>query len=124
MTGNDPEVAQAVAFLRTLANPARLRIVLHLLDGEQPVGQIETALGLKQPNLSQHLGELRDAGMVVARRDSRSMVYRLAEGRAEALAQAVRQGLGGAPAPATPAARWRPAYPIAAARFATVEPGP
>lgn len=31
------DIAEAVPLLRTLANPARLRIALHLLDGERSV---------------------------------------------------------------------------------------
>jgi len=69
-----------VARLRVLANPARLRIVLRPLEGEQSVGQLETELDLKQPHLSQYLGELRDAGLVVTRRESRTIFYRLADG--------------------------------------------
>jgi hypothetical protein len=38
--------------LRVLADPARLRIALRLLDGEQAVKQLGTELALRQPNLS------------------------------------------------------------------------
>ncbi len=64
----DVDITEAATLLRVLANPARLRIALHLLGGERSVGQIEEELQLKQPNLSQHLGELRDSGLLLARR--------------------------------------------------------
>jgi DNA-binding transcriptional ArsR family regulator len=43
-------------------------------------------LGIPQPTTSHHLGVLRDAGLVVARRDGRATVYALTDG---ALSQAV-----------------------------------
>ena len=89
------DIAEAVPLLRTLANPARLRIALHLLDGERSVGQIEGELGLKQPNLSQYLGELRDAGLLVTRRESRQVFYQVAPGKARHLLASLQHGLGG-----------------------------
>ena len=58
------DVPATVATLRALANPSRLRIALHLLDGEKAVSEIADELGLKQPNLSQYLAELREAGLL------------------------------------------------------------
>lgn len=117
----DPiDVEAAVALLRVLANPARLRIVLRLLDGECAVADLETELGVRQPNLSQHLAELRAAGLVATRRESRAVFYRMAgEGQRHLVAALVR-GLRGegevrpAPSPKRPRA-WQ------AAVFATVE---
>ncbi|MDJ0391128.1 metalloregulator ArsR/SmtB family transcription factor [Roseomonas sp. E05] len=113
-------IAEAAALLRVLANPARLRIALHLLGGERSVGQLEEELELKQPNLSQHLGELRDAGLLVARRESRAVFYQVAPGRPRHLLASLLHGLGGAaPAPVPPAPR-PPRHPVAAASFAVV----
>ncbi|MBN8903085.1 MAG: winged helix-turn-helix transcriptional regulator, partial [Rhodospirillales bacterium] len=77
MSADPADLARAVAVLRTLANPTRLRIVMHLLQGEAAVSQIEQALGLRQPNLSQQLAELRDAGVVTSRREAKSVIYAL-----------------------------------------------
>ena len=114
------DIAAGVALLRVLANPARLRIALHLLDGERPVGQIEAVLGLRQPNLSQHLGALREAGLLVSRREARAVFYQVAPGRARQLLASLRQGLGGAAPAALPPA---PRRAGAAASFAVVQPG-
>ena len=92
------DVATAVPLLRALSNAARLRIVLRLLDGECAVAELEADLGLRQPNLSQHLAALRDAGLVVTRRESRSVFYRVADGT-QRLAAALASGLGGAALP-------------------------
>lgn len=122
----DPVViADVAAQLRVLAHPARLRIALHLLEGECAVGQIEAALAIRQPNLSQYLGELREAGLLLARRESRAIFYRVAHGGPERLLASLRQGLGqGAPvlppsAPlSTPHRRLMPAASFAVVRGA------
>ena len=119
--GDPIDAAAASERLRALANPARLRIVLHLLDGERAVGDLELTLGLRQPGLSQQLGELRDAGFVVARREAKSVYYRLADDNQRRLVQALVYGFGGA-APLTaerPRARRRHAAMFGAS-FATV----
>jgi DNA-binding transcriptional ArsR family regulator len=93
----DPiDVVKAAQMLRSLANAVRLRIVLHLLGGEQSVGDIEAALDLRQPNLSQQLAALRDAGLVVARRDSRAMIYSIAGDDQRRLIAALLAGFGAA----------------------------
>lgn len=95
MTTPDPiDVDAAVPRLRTLANPARLRIALRLLAGEVSVAAIETSLGLRQPNLSQHLGDLREAGIVTARRESRTVFYSLADPGAQRLVASIATGFG------------------------------
>lgn len=111
-------VESAAVQLRALANPARLGILLTLLAGEQSVGALELSLGLRQPNLSQHLGELREVGLVVARREARAVIYGLADNAARRLAAALVQGFGGtlaAPPPVTAVDR-----PGQSAPFATV----
>ena len=65
--------------LKTLANPNRLLIVRMLFDGEQSVGSIETALGIRQPTLSNELGALRRRNLVQTRRDSRMIYYSLSK---------------------------------------------
>jgi DNA-binding transcriptional ArsR family regulator len=91
------DVVKAAQVLRSLANAVRLRIVLYLLNGEQAVGDLETALEIRQPNLSQQLAELRDAGLVTARRDSRAMIYSIADEEQKRLIAALLVGFGGEP---------------------------
>lgn len=74
--------AEAAAFLRSLAHPSRLMVVCALAEGERSVRALEEGLGLRQPALSQQLAALREAGLVTARKESRSVYYRLADGRA------------------------------------------
>jgi DNA-binding transcriptional ArsR family regulator len=114
------DIAEGVSLLRVLANPARLRIALHLLDGERSVGQIEGELEIKQPNLSQHLAELRDAGLLVSRRESRAVFYRVAPGRPQHLVSSLLHGLGGTAPASAPTVRRPHHRTAAAATFAVI----
>jgi ArsR family transcriptional regulator len=61
------EDAQASAALfRTLADPARVKIVNLLATSDEPVCacEFEPALRLSQPTVSHHLKKLTDAGLV------------------------------------------------------------
>lgn len=68
---------QAAALLRALANPDRLMLVCHLVEGEKTVGELGALAGLVQPSLSQQLGVLRDEGLVGTRRDGKHIHYRI-----------------------------------------------
>ena len=74
-------VTEASEFLKKLANPNRLMIVCALVDGERSVRDLEDTLGIRQPGLSQQLAELREAGFVSGRKESKSVFYRLADER-------------------------------------------
>jgi DNA-binding transcriptional ArsR family regulator len=50
--------------LAALAEPNRLRIVELLADAPRPVGEVATALGLRQPQATKHLQTLERAGLV------------------------------------------------------------
>ena len=85
----DPQ--QAAELLRAVAHPTRLQILCRLLDGELAVAGFEAELGLKQPSLSQQLGQLREAGLVATRREAKSVFYRLADPRVAILLDALRR---------------------------------
>jgi DNA-binding transcriptional ArsR family regulator len=72
---------EAADFLKKLAHPSRLMIVCALVEGERSVRDLEDTLGIRQPGLSQQIAELRDAGFITGRRESKNMVYRLTDGR-------------------------------------------
>lgn len=60
-----------------LAEPHR-RLILDLLrHGEQPAGELMKHLELSQPGVSKHLKVLREAGLVLARRDGKRRLYSL-----------------------------------------------
>mgnify|MGYP001219746781 CR=1 FL=1 len=61
--------------IKIFAQPQRLMILSLLLDGALAVGEIEIKTGIGQPTLSQQIGMLRRAGVISARRNSRSIYY-------------------------------------------------
>src|SRR5215468_7192050 len=73
---------EAARLLKLLANEKRLIILCFLATrGEMPVGALVEALGLSQSALSQHLARLRRDGLVLFRRESQTLYYRLADPR-------------------------------------------
>jgi DNA-binding transcriptional ArsR family regulator len=122
------EKAEAAgAFMKSLANPNRLMIACALLDGERSVGDLETDLGLRQPSLSQQLAELRESGVVEARREVKQVFYRISDQRVVALLATLHQIFCGEMSgltfavPPPPAALTRKKF-TEAAMFARVEP--
>lgn len=70
--------AQCCALLKAMAHEDRLLLLCQLTAGEQNVGELEASVGLHQPSLSQHLGVLREEGLVAARREGKYIYYSLA----------------------------------------------
>jgi ArsR family transcriptional regulator len=68
----------ASRFLKALSNPIRLRLLYLLGADEMTVSELESALGLRQPAISQQLARLRAEGLIAGRRDGKSVHYRLA----------------------------------------------
>lgn len=80
----DPNVlreaaGQAVSALKALANEDRLLLLCQLSQAEMCVGDLEEALGIRQPTLSQQLGVLRGEGIVKTRREGKHIRYSLAD---------------------------------------------
>ena len=71
-------VSSAARLFKALGDDTRLKIVAALSHGELCVCHVETMLGLSQPTASRHLGVLRNAGVVEARREGSWMYYRIA----------------------------------------------
>jgi ArsR family transcriptional regulator len=64
--------------LKVLADATRLAVVEQLLAGPKRVGELQAKIRVEQSLLSHHLGVLREAGLVVADRDGKSVRYRIA----------------------------------------------
>jgi ArsR family transcriptional regulator len=64
--------------LRVLADRTRLAVVELLIDGPRRFAELNAVLRLEQSLLSHHLQVLREAELVLAERDGREVVYRLA----------------------------------------------
>ncbi|MGU3668170.1 ArsR/SmtB family transcription factor [Methylobacterium sp. A49B] len=88
-SGTDEATAIRVAdLLKVAANPNRLRILYLLAEGERSVSEIEQQLGIRQPTLSQQLGELRNAEVVATRREHKVVFYSLSDARMQTLLDA------------------------------------
>ena len=72
-----PHAAKAAALLRALANEQRLMILCNLVPGPLSVGELNERVPLSQSALSQHLGVLRESGVVDTTRESQSVIYSL-----------------------------------------------
>lgn len=70
---------RAAAALRLLANEDRLLLLCQLSQGERSVSELERALDIRQPTLSQQLAVLRSEGAVATRREGKHVFYRVAE---------------------------------------------
>jgi ArsR family transcriptional regulator len=68
-----------VGALKLLANEDRLLLLCQLSQGEMNVGELEEALGIHQPTLSQQLGVLRTEGAVATRREGKNIYYSIAD---------------------------------------------
>jgi len=65
-------------FFKMLSDSTRLRsLMLMQADGELCVCELTHALNLSQPKISRHLAHLREAGVLVARRNGTWMYYRI-----------------------------------------------
>lgn len=74
---------------KALSCRIRLAILHTLVAGDASVGELVAETGATQPNVSNHLAVLRDAGLVAADRDGRVVRYRLASPGVGALVSAL-----------------------------------
>ena len=68
MSAMQEHAGEAAALLKALANDQRLLVLCRLLESPLSVGEINECVPLSQSALSQHLGVLRDAGLVTTSR--------------------------------------------------------
>ncbi len=94
----------ASRFLKALSNENRLLLLCLLAEGEKSVSQLEHALGLRQPAISQQLARLRAEGLVAARRDGKAIYYSLASEEARRLMELLYEMFCEAPQGAAKAA--------------------
>jgi ArsR family transcriptional regulator, arsenate/arsenite/antimonite-responsive transcriptional repressor len=72
------KISDAVSILSALAQESRLEIFRYLIQSGPagvPAGRIGEQLDVHSATLSFHLNALRHAGLVSARRESRSIIY-------------------------------------------------
>ena len=73
--------AEFALIARAIGSAHRLEILEHLAQGERGVDSLADRVGLSTANASQHLQQLKRAGLVASRRDGKFILYRLADDR-------------------------------------------
>lgn len=90
-----PELLHAQArWFRVLADPTRLAILRHLLDGPRSVSELIEDTGLPQSRVSNHLACLRWCEFVRADRHGRHIVYTIADSELERMLDLASELIG------------------------------
>ena len=80
---------KAADLFRLMSAPLRLKIISSLCNSEKNVGQLLGEVSTTQPNMSQHLNTLYQAGVLGKRREGVQIFYRIVDDRAAKLCRAV-----------------------------------
>lgn len=72
-------LARQAELCQVLADASRLEILQHLATGEKTVSQLVELMELRQSNVSQHLAQLRQRGLVGTRRVGTTIFYSLVD---------------------------------------------
>jgi DNA-binding transcriptional ArsR family regulator len=81
LTAEKTSLALKAKLFRGFSDPSRLGILEALRKGPLTVSEIIAATGLAQSNVSNHLGCLRDCGLVIAEQEGRYVTYHLSDDR-------------------------------------------
>jgi len=79
----------AAEVFRVMSAPMRLKIISCLCNGEKNVSELLAEINTTQPNMSQHLNTLYQAGVLGKRRDGVQIYYRIINDRVVTLCRAV-----------------------------------
>jgi DNA-binding transcriptional ArsR family regulator len=91
------QIETAARALKAISHPLRLKILCVVGDQEVCVQDIVDAVGTSQSNISQHLGILRDKGVLQTRKDANRVYYRVADQRTLQLIVLMREVFCGVP---------------------------
>lgn len=75
---------------QALSNANRLELLEFLAQGERSVDELATVSGLNVANTSQHLQKLRQAGLIMSRKDGLKVFYRVSGDDAIKVLDAIR----------------------------------
>jgi len=71
------ELLTKAELLKVLGHPERLAILLLVYDEEMCVKDLMEALGISQPKVSQHVGLMKELGILSCRKEGTKVLYRL-----------------------------------------------
>jgi DNA-binding transcriptional ArsR family regulator len=86
---SDEVFEMAAEVFRVMSAPMRLKIISALCNGEKNVSELLEEIDTTQPNMSQHLNTLYQAGVLGKRREGVQIYYRIVNERVVTLCRAV-----------------------------------
>jgi ArsR family transcriptional regulator len=78
---SDAQIEEAAGLFGILAEPSRLRLLRALMDGGQTVSELMEVTGMRQGNVSKHLGVLLGARFVRREREGSFARYEISDRR-------------------------------------------
>jgi rhodanese-related sulfurtransferase/DNA-binding transcriptional ArsR family regulator len=87
----DTLLEQFAAVAKAVGHRHRFSLLEHLAQGERTVEGLADRTGLSVANVSQHLQTMRRSGLLVARRDGKFVLYRLADDSVLSLMHAIHR---------------------------------
>jgi rhodanese-related sulfurtransferase/DNA-binding transcriptional ArsR family regulator len=83
--------SQFAAVAKAVAHPHRLELLEQIAQGERSVERLAVRVGLSIANASQHLQQMRRAGLLAARREGKYVLYSLSDDTVLDLEAALRR---------------------------------
>jgi len=75
------DIDRASRSIKAMSHPLRLKILCILGDSEFSVQDIVDTVGTSQSNISQHLGILKDKGVLTTRKEANKVFYSVGDER-------------------------------------------
>ncbi len=89
LADSDQVFEAAAELFRVMSTPMRLKIISSLCHGEKNVSELLDGIATTQPNMSQHLNTLYQAGVLGKRRSGVQIYYRIINQRVVNVCRAV-----------------------------------
>jgi DNA-binding transcriptional ArsR family regulator len=93
----------ATKCLKSVAHPVRLRMLELLTGGEYTVGELAELCEVEQATASEHLGRLRDRGILSYERRGRQVYYEISARAVDGIVHCMRSNFGPEARPSDPA---------------------
>lgn len=89
-----PALQEATMCLKSVAHPVRLRMLELLSEGEYTVGELAELCEVEPAAASDHLGRLRDRGLLLQDRRGKQVFYQILAPAVEGIVHCMRTNFG------------------------------
>ncbi|SNR85816.1 ArsR/SmtB family transcription factor [Desulfurobacterium atlanticum] len=79
------EMKMKAEIIKVLGHPERIAILMLLSDGEKCVKELKEELGISQPKVSQHVGIMKELGILNFRKEGTKVLYSIGDDRVKKL---------------------------------------